>query len=295
MTRHRTSIAKHNNGALSNALMILLFVAFWPIGVILILKNRKCRWFEKWYVVLAAVLYVVVFSSFVTASAKQSAQSMKNRELERNWQQMIDEEMSRDYYIDVKNPIVDGVIAVDCNMQQTKAGSSIYDGSDDIFQCKSVDIAGEFSKYDSTKLVLEEGKESSLDVSGSEFVYSDNPGDFSSSMWSTSSFDVDSYRTRTDTVKFIVRNTRINSGWYDVCERTVKVVIRLSDEELAILRQHNDNYNKYVAEQKRIAEEQEAKRKAEEEARKQQEEAEQRAKEEAEKQAAEEKKRQEEA
>lgn len=263
MTKYRNSHMRHKNDASKKVLAILLFIVFWPIGIVLILRNYGCKAIGKWYVVLAITIYVIIFSSLVTVIAKQSVQAIVNKKMEAGWHQMIDEEMSREYYIDISNPIVNGVVTVDCNMKQVEATSSTYSGSDDQFQCQEVDIVGEFSKYDTTKLVLNEGQKSNFSVAGNRFSYSDSPEKITNSIWESDSFNPNSYKTIEDTVKLAIRNKKINNGAYDIYERTIKIVYQLSDDEMEMLKQHNDAYNEYVAEQKRVAAE-EARKQAEE-------------------------------
>lgn len=273
----------HKDCVIKNLLVILLIIVCWPIGILVALKYR--HWLNKWYVVFPVLLYAAIFSFTSAAVAEKLLQDAENRRLENNWQQMIDEELGRQYYIDINNSITNNTISVDCNMKQIHNDDSRYSGSGDQFQCQGVDITGKYSRYNTVQLRLGDGDNNRFSATDDMFAYADVPRVISSSDWEENNFDANSHRLISDTVELILNNKRINGGC-DLYKRIIKIEYRLSDEELDILSQHNNEYQKYAAEQKRLAEE-DAKRRLDEEA-------ERKAKEEAEKRAADEKKRQEE-
>lgn len=238
--------------------IILALIVLWPIGLFLIIRHRP-DWFNK--AGCAALILVWVFcATYALIFAPQydkAEEAYSNQQA--SWQKIVDEESSRDYWIDLDQLTDNNVVTVACNLAVSSQGDGDYSGQGDILTCTNnkVAISGGYSDYSGVATLKASIGELTLDGDRYKVDVDLNELSIGRKDWEKDSIDPNQL-SNDDAPRQLFLTIYNNKLKSDVARRQLTIRTVLTDSDITLLQQYHDKYQNCQAEiaAKKAAEEQ---------------------------------------
>lgn len=225
--------------------IILSLVFICPLGLCLALRYSR-QWFSNRLVAVAILLWSLGYFMCVGNSIMDSVYQPAYKQAEADWQATVDEELQRDYWINLDLPATGEDVVIDCGLEpsaNTSSSSENYEGQDEVFKCRSQVISGRYSDYPSTRLISSQlGDQLQLDGDVFSFTYTPEVS-IDQSFWETEDLESKlSEELASEAVDLAIYNEQLSS---EVAERSIHLVVKLNDEDKALIKQYQERYKAY--------------------------------------------------
>lgn len=225
--------------------IILSLVFICPLGLYLALRYSR-QWFSNRLVAVIILIWSLGYLVCIGNSIMDSAHQLAYKQAESDWQVTVDEELQRNYWIDLDLPVTGEDVVIDCGLipsANASSSSENYEGQDEVFKCRSQIISGRYSDYPSTKLTsVELGDQLQLDGTAFSFTYAPSVS-VDQRFWETDDLENKlSNELASETINLTIYNDRLSS---EVAGRSIHLVVKLNDEDEALIKQYQERYKAY--------------------------------------------------
>lgn len=225
--------------------IILSLVFICPLGLYLALRYSR-QWFSNRLVAVIILIWSLGYLACIGNLIMDSIYQSRYKQAEADWQVTVDEELQRDYWINLDLPATVEDVVIDCELTpsaNTSSSSENYEGQDEVFKCRSQVISGHYSDYPSTKLTsVELGDQLQLDSTAFSFTYAPSVS-VDQRFWETDDLENKlSNELASETINLTIYNDRLSS---EVAGRSIHLVVKLNDEDKALIKQYQERYKAY--------------------------------------------------